>query len=158
MPEQVVGSRTAEQPVLLVELERDLPVPADGWAAELSRRGVEIVQDDLGRLAVDRATARVLFAEHREQQEAAARRRAEIERRVIAADEARRAALPKGIPMSEVPPGMTAAALMMASDPFPATRRTSVLEDALAHGSTSTARSAVSRDRRRGAASPPGRC
>jgi hypothetical protein len=132
MPEQVDGSRTAE-PVLLVELERDLAPPADGWAAELDRRGVVVVADDLGRPAIDRATARALFAEAREQQEAAARKRAEIERQVIAADEARRAALPKGIPVDAVPTGMSAAELLMLSDPFPAKRRQSVLEHSLEH-------------------------
>ena len=126
---------TAEQPVLLVELERDLPSPADGWAAELNRRGVVIVADDLGRQAIDRSTARAIYAEAREQQEAAARRRAEIEQRLIAADEARRAALPKGIPVDAVPTGMSAAELLMLSDPFPATRRQSVLEHALQHPS-----------------------
>jgi hypothetical protein len=121
------------EPIPLSELARDLPEPADGWAAELERRGVAVFEDDLGRPAVDRATARVLFAEHREQQEAAARRRAEIEQRVIAADEARRAALPKGIPASSVPPGVSAAELMMLSDPMPGSRRQSVLEHALEH-------------------------
>jgi hypothetical protein len=125
-------------PVPLTELERDLPAPAAGWAAELDRRGVAVVLDDLGRAAVDRATARALFAEHREQQEAAARRREEIEQRVIAADEARRAALPKGIPVSAVPTGVSAAELMMLSDPFPAKRRQSVLEHSLEHPSGAT--------------------
>jgi hypothetical protein len=121
---------TAE-PVPLTELERDLPAPAVGWAAELGRRGVAVVLDDLGRAAVDRATARVLFTEHREQQEAAARHRAEIEQRVIAADEARRAALPKGVPAGMVPEGMTAGLLMMAADPMQGSRRESVVADAL---------------------------
>jgi hypothetical protein len=56
-----------EQVVLLVELERDLGAPAAGWVAELGRRGVDVVEDDLGRAAVDRAVARALFAEAREQ-------------------------------------------------------------------------------------------
>jgi hypothetical protein len=127
---------TAEQPVLLVELERDLPAPAAGWAAELDRRGVAVVADDLGRAAIDRATARAIYAEARSQQEAAARRRAEIEQRVIAADEARRAALPKGIPVGAVPEGMSAGQLMMLSDPErQGSRRQSVLEHALQHPS-----------------------
>jgi hypothetical protein len=120
-----------EQAVPLSELERDLPVPAAGWAAELAARGVAVVLDDLGRAAVDRATARVLFAEHREQEEASARQRAELERRVVAADEARRAALPRGIPVGQVPTGMSAAEILMASDPMQGSRRVSVVEHAL---------------------------
>jgi hypothetical protein len=124
---------TAEPAVPLTELERDLPAPADGWAAELDRRGVAVVLDDLGRAAVDRATARALFAEHRESEARAARKREELERQVIAADEARRAALPKGIPVDAVPAGVSAAELLMLSDPFPVKRRQSVLEHALEH-------------------------
>jgi hypothetical protein len=125
MPEQVVP---------LSELERDLPAPVDGWAAELERRGVAVLEDDLGRAAVDRATARVLFAEHREQQEAAARRRAEIERRAVEADQRFRASLPAGIPAGAVPEGISAGQLMMLSDPMLQGRRRSVVQDALEHG------------------------
>jgi hypothetical protein len=129
---------TAEQPVLLAELARDLGEPADGWVVELSRRRVAVFEDDLGRRAVSRSDARALFAEHREAEARNARRREEIERRVVAADEARRAALPKGIPVSAIPTGMSAAELMMANDPFPAERRQSVLEHALEHPSGAT--------------------
>jgi hypothetical protein len=128
---------TAE-PVPLTELERDLPAPAAGWAAELDRRGVAVVLDDLGRAAVDRATARALFAEHRENEARMARHREEIEQRVIAADAARRAALPKGIPVNSVPTGVSAAEMLMLSDPFPAKRRQSVLEHSLEHPSGAT--------------------
>jgi hypothetical protein len=127
---------SAEPAVPLSVLALDLPEPPDGWAADLARRGVEVILDDLGRAAVSRSTVRILFAEHRERQEAAARRREEIERRVIAADEARRAALPPGVPVGAVPEGMTAAEMMMAADPMRAPRRRSVVEDALEHGAS----------------------
>src|SRR5829696_7710579 len=142
MPRQVDGSRTAELVPLSV-IALDLPAPAVGWAAELAGRGVEVVRDDLGRPSITRAAARDLFAEHREQQEAIARRRAEIEQRVIAADEARRAALPRGIPVHAVPEGMSAAQLMMAADPMgDRSRRESVLEHAWPTGTArSTTRS-----------------
>jgi hypothetical protein len=57
----------------------------------------------------------------------------EIERRVIAADEAFRASLPAGVPAGMVPEGMSAGMLMMAADPMPGSRRQSVLEHALEH-------------------------
>ena len=132
MPERVDGSMTAA-PVLLAELERDLGAPPTGWAAELERRSIAVITDDLGRPAITRDAARSLFAERREQEAAAARAREELERRLVAADEARRAALPRGIPAGAVPTGMSAAELLMLSDPFPAVRRESVLEHSLAN-------------------------
>jgi hypothetical protein len=125
---------TVEPVVPLSELERDLPAPPGGWAAELAGRGAEIVLDDLGRAAVDRATARALFAEHREQQQVADRRRAEIERRAIEAHQRFRASLPAGIPWSAEVPGLTPAMLMMAADPMgQGSRRESVLEHSLSN-------------------------
>jgi hypothetical protein len=121
------------EPVPLSELERDLPEPADGWAAALAARGAEIIEDDIGRPAVARSVARQLLAEHRSQQEETARRRVEIEQRAIEADQRFRASLPSGIPAGAVPAGMTAAQLLMAADPFPTKRRQSVLEHSLEH-------------------------
>jgi hypothetical protein len=58
----------------------------------------------------------------------------EIEERLVEADAARRAALPKGIPASGVPTGMTAAELMMAAGPMDqGPRRESVLQHALSN-------------------------
>jgi hypothetical protein len=122
-----------EPAVPLSVLTLDLPEPPAGWAAELDRRGVAVVLDDLGRAAVDRETARVLFAEHRENEAMRARKLAEVEQRMVAADEARRAALPKGVPAGMVPEGMTAGLLMMAADPMQGARRQSVLEHSLAN-------------------------
>jgi hypothetical protein len=125
MPDQVVP---------LSQLALDLPEPAGGWAAELERRGVVVFEDDLGRLAVDRSVARVLFSEHRAQQEAVARRREEIEQRAIEVDQRFRASLPAGIPAGAVPAGISGGMLMMLSDPErQGTRRSSVVEDALAN-------------------------
>jgi hypothetical protein len=53
------------EPVPLSVLELDLPAPTIGWAAGLAERGIEVVLDDLGRLAVSRANARRLFEEKR---------------------------------------------------------------------------------------------
>jgi hypothetical protein len=120
-----------ERPVPLSELERDLPAPADGWAAELDRRGVVVIEDDLGRASVERWVARNLFAEQREQQEVAARRRAAAEQRAIEAHQKFRDSLPGGIPVSAEVPGLTPAQLMMAADPMRGARRENPLEHAL---------------------------
>ena len=131
MPEQVDGSTTAAVP--LSELERDLPAPAGGWAAELGRRGVAVVLDDLGRAAVDRATARALFAEHRENEVRMARHRAEVERLAVEASEACLASIPRGVPVHATPMATSAVESMMLADPPDrGVQRESVLEHALA--------------------------
>jgi hypothetical protein len=55
----------------------------------------------------------------------------EIEERVVAAAEAHLAAIPRGIPMAEIPEGMPGGLAMMAADPMRGSRRRSVVEDAL---------------------------
>jgi hypothetical protein len=128
MPEQVVP---------LSELSRDLPEPAAGWAAEMAARGVEVVLDDLGRAAISRRAARLLFTEHLAQEELAARKRAEIEQRAVEAHQQFLASLPAGIPAGMVPVGVTAGQLMMLADPErQGSRRESVVEHALANEGT----------------------
>jgi hypothetical protein len=124
----------ADEPVPLSTIALDLPAPLDGWPVELERRGVVVFEDDLGRPAVERAVARALFTEHRANEARVARAREEHERQLVAADEARRAAIPKGIPVSAEVPGLSAALLMMAADPMDqGSRRESVLEHALSN-------------------------
>jgi hypothetical protein len=55
------------------------------------------------------------------------------EERVIAAAAAHLAAIPKGIPVDALPPGVNGGLVMMAADPMGAARRESPLEHALAH-------------------------
>ena len=62
-----------------------------------------------------------------------ARVAAEHEERVIAAAAAQLASIPRGISMDGVPEGLSAAQMMMLSDPFPSKRRQSVLEHSLEH-------------------------
>jgi hypothetical protein len=102
----------------------------DVEAQALAKRMRGIRYDWAGRPTCTWSAAAELLASLRAEQ---ARVMAEIEQRVIAADEARRAAMPKGIPAGAVPEGMSAGMLMMAADPFPAERRQSVLEHALEH-------------------------
>jgi hypothetical protein len=124
----------AGEPIPLSILELDLPAPAIGWAAELAARGVEIVLDDLGRAAVSRRDARRLFEEKREAEQHAAEVRARNEQRAVEADRRRRAQIWGGIRADQVPDGMTATQLMLASDPDRQRgRRRTPLEDALAN-------------------------
>lgn len=59
-----------------------------------------------------------------------AQRNEEIEARVVAAAEARLAAVPRGIPLAEMVPGVTPAEMLFMADPM-RSRRRSVVEDAL---------------------------
>jgi hypothetical protein len=99
-------------PVSVIALE--LPAPTvGGWDAFLSNRGVEVLTDDIGRLAVSRSDARLLIAE---QVEAETRRREAMqrqERKFIEADRLRLARLGRGMPASMIPDGMSAADAMM---------------------------------------------
>jgi hypothetical protein len=117
----------------LTELSLSLPVPATGWAAELDRRGILIEPDDIGRPAISRAAARDLLSEHREDEARKARKREEIERQAVEADKAFRASLPGGVSAATIPEGVTAAELLMLSDPMQGAQRESVLEHALAN-------------------------
>jgi hypothetical protein len=124
----------AGEPIPLSILELDLPAPTIGWAAGLAEKGVDIVTDDLGRLAVSRADAKRLFDEHREHEARAREVLARNEAAAIEKDRLRRAALPKGLAWYDVPVGLSPAMAMVASDPDrdKRPRRTSVLEDSLA--------------------------
>jgi hypothetical protein len=125
----------AEPVVPLSELSLDLPVPVDGWLVELGRRGLVIVEDDLGRAAVSRVVARSLFAEHRSQQEAAARKRAQIEQQAVEEDQRFRASLPGGVTLDQVPDGVSAGLAMMLADPMlQEARRETMVEHALRGG------------------------
>jgi hypothetical protein len=86
--------------------------------------------DWAGRPTCTWSAAAELLASLRAEQ---ARVVAEAEERLVAADAARRAALPRGIPVDAVPAGVSAGMLMMLSDPMPGSRRQSVLEHALEH-------------------------
>jgi hypothetical protein len=102
----------------------------DGEARAQAKRMRGVRLDWAGRPQVTWTVAAELLASIKAEQ---ARVVAEIEERVVAAAEARLAAIPRGIPVDAVPTGVSAAELMMLSDPFPAKRRESVLEHSLEH-------------------------
>jgi hypothetical protein len=113
-------------------LELDLPAPQLG--SHLAGRGVEITLDDIGRLSVSRDVARMLLNEHREAEAEQARRRAEVEQRLIEQDQLRQAQIWRGIPASHIPDGLAPAQAMFAAERESQPRRRSVVEDALAGG------------------------
>jgi hypothetical protein len=128
----------AEQLVPLSHLELDLPAPATGWLIELDRRGVEVLTDDVGRLAVSRAAARELISEHRGNEARKRELAARTEQQAIEADRQWRRQLWGGIPAVDLPPGVTAAQAMFAADRDAQPRRRSVLEEALGNSDTLT--------------------
>jgi hypothetical protein len=128
-PAPVVPS---EQLVPLVELELSLDAPAQGWAAHLAARDIEIVTDDIGRPSITRSEARQLIAERA----AAEERRAELLRRADEQaeefDRAWRRSIGAGIPADLIPAGMTyaEAALSAELDGVGYRPRASVVADA----------------------------
>lgn len=74
---------TADDLIPVSHLALDLPEPPAGaWTVYLAAKGIEVVLDDIGRLAISRDNARQLITEHREnearQRELAERREAQL--------------------------------------------------------------------------------
>jgi hypothetical protein len=118
--------------ISLVELGLSLDKPAEGWSNFLAARGVEIVEDDLGRDAIARSDARQLFDERREAEAYAREVAARQEQRFIEFDEQRRARLWGGIPSDYLPPGVAPAAVMLQAVRDTQPKRMSPLQEALA--------------------------
>ena len=103
----------------------------DAQAREVASQIRGIRYDWAGRPTCSWTTAAELLASLKAEQ---ARKWAQIEERVIEGDRAFRAGLPAGIPVDAVPAGLSAAQLMMLTDPMDeGSRKESVLEHALAH-------------------------
>lgn len=123
----------ADDLIPLSHLALDLPEPCGvGWAAYLAGRGIEVVNDDLGRASVGRTDARQLFVEHRAAEVVKAEKRAAAERAAVEEDRQRRASIWGGVPADTIPPGVAPAAAMLQAAVDSRPRRRSVLEDALA--------------------------
>src|SRR5215218_1846600 len=132
-----MGSRKAAEvsaPAPLVRIAEVLAELAgngnsDAWHAEAERLAetmrAAVTRDWRGHPCLSWVDAERLLLRMRRDR---AQLHEEIEERLVAADEARRAALPKGIPAGMVPEGMTGGLLMMAADPMPGSRRTSMVE------------------------------
>jgi hypothetical protein len=123
----------ADDPVPLSHLALDLPEPPVGWITYLNGRGIDLVDDDIGRKSISRADAWQLLDERREDE---ARRRELAQRRereAIEADRAFRAALPKGLHWTDIPVGVSAAQMWAQAEKDSRPRRRSVLDDALSN-------------------------
>jgi hypothetical protein len=106
----------------------------DSEAKRLAKTMREVRHDWADRPCITWSTATELLDSLRAE---AARKRAEIEQRLVDQDRQFRASLPAGIPASWVPEGVSAGQLMMLSDPEAQRgRRRSVVQDALAHVGT----------------------
>jgi hypothetical protein len=115
----------------LSHLELDLPTPVEGWTVFLAARGVEVTLDDIGRMAVARDDARQLLTEKREREAEQARRRKLAEAQAVADDQIRRAAIWQGVPADLIPPGVSAASVMLQASKEAQPKRQSVLQHAL---------------------------
>jgi hypothetical protein len=101
---------------------------SEAEAQARTMRGVR--RDWCGRPCVTWSVAAELLSSLKAEQ---ARVLAEAEQRVVAAAEAQLASIPRGIPLAQMAAGVSAAEMLMLSDPFRAERRQSVLEHSLAH-------------------------
>ena len=122
-----------DEPIPLSHLELDLPVPTIGWLAYLGNVGIEILTDDVGRPAISRTDARMLIAEHHDNEVRKAELRAAAEKRAIEQDQAFRASLGHGV---KVPDGMSYAEAARAAELDSQTyrpRRRSLVEDLLSN-------------------------
>jgi hypothetical protein len=131
-PDVDVVMDPADVPVPLSHLALDLPEPPGGWVAYLAGRGVEVTLDDIGRLSVPRDAARMLLTEHREAEAAHARKRAELDRQAVEADQLRRAQIWRGVPADRLPADVHPASVMLQAVVDSRPRRRSMLEESLA--------------------------
>ena len=124
---------TNDELVVLTHLQLDIEQPPEGWNVFLAGRGIEVVEDDLGRPAIVRADARPLFAERRRAQFRSREVLARQEREAIEADQLRRASIWKGLPADRIPVGARPAEAMLAAARDAQPRRQSVLQHALSN-------------------------
>jgi hypothetical protein len=121
-------------PISHLQLDLGEP-PVGGWTAYLAGRGIPIVDDEIGRLAITTDDARMLLTEKRENE---IRNREVLERheaQLIQQDQLMRANMPTGIPAGMVPDGMTGAeAMVLAGEKRrPRSVREQLLEKELSH-------------------------
>ena len=113
-PDSEVATMVAtSEPIPLSILSLDLPVPAEGWALFLGKRGISIVPDSLGRDSIGHDAARRLLDEKREAELRARALRDLAEQEAVERDQQRRASLGQGV---KVPDGMSYAEAVMQAE------------------------------------------
>jgi hypothetical protein len=118
--------------VPLSQLALGLAAPVEGWAAYLTGRNIEIVEDDVGREAISRSAAKGLIAEECEREAFRREKAAAAEKLAVEADERRRASIWRGLPSEYLPVGVAPAAAMLQSARDSRPKRTTPLQEALA--------------------------
>jgi hypothetical protein len=115
-------------PLSVLQLDLD---PGEPWPLFLGRRGIAFRPDAIGRDAISAGDAQRLLAERRAEE---LRKRAVLrvaEEEAVAADQARRALIWKGVAADRMPDGVPPAAVMLQNDRDLQPKRTSPLEEAL---------------------------
>jgi hypothetical protein len=119
------------EPVPLSVLALDLPEPGvGGWTAYLNNKGIEVLTDDIGRLVISRADAKMLFDEHREWEVRKREAIARNEQRAIEAYQAQYAQIWRGVSADSLPVGVSAGDAMVAAARDGRPKRQSPTEEA----------------------------
>ena len=108
-------------PLSVLQLDLD---PGEPWPLFLGRRGIAFRPDRIGRDAVTAGDAQRLIAERRAQELKKQRRLKVAEEEAVAADQARRALIWKGVAADRMPEGVAPAAAMLQSARDAQPRRT----------------------------------
>ena len=120
-------------PLDVLALTLEAP-PAVEWATHLNGRGIAVLADDIGRLAITRADARSLISERRDLDARQSEMRKAADQRAIEADQEFRSRLWAGLPAEALPVGVAPAAAMLQASRDAQPRRRTLLDEALAGG------------------------
>jgi hypothetical protein len=128
--EQGTYGRTNDDLIPLSVLQLDLD-PGEPWAVFLARRGIAFRPDRIGRDAVTAGDAQRLLAERRADELRQQQHLKVAEEEAVAADQARRALIWKGVPADALPVGVSASSVMLQAAKEAEPKRTTPLEHAL---------------------------
>jgi hypothetical protein len=112
-------------------LDLELPSGVE-WRSFLAGKGVAVLTDEVGRLAVSVPDAKRLIAEQRDLEASQREQRARSELQAVERDRLWRAQLPTGVPASLIPAGMSIAEAFQQAELDSlryAPKRTTLIED-----------------------------